>query len=401
MRRNYLVGSHRERAADLIFQSIRLNQQERFGALFFGEAAIDRQIFYPSEVLLDTDLLNLGKNDLLGLGYALQDILGAGTCVGGFACTQTTVPSLAVLVGPGRIYSLQNVDNTPYGSLPQDTSDQLIKQGIQLGSITLATPAPATAGQSINYLIEASYQDVDTTDVVPPFFNSANPQVPFSGLGNNGAPLPTQRKGTVVLTAKPGAAAATGSQTTPAPDSGFVGLYVVTVANGQASVTSTNITQLQTAPFLPSNLGSPLASNVNDAAPALLTSTVLANTGLALNLPVGSYDIEILLNIGGVTTGTQGVNLNTNNGTAVFGTGAASATVLGVLLGAVNGAAQNTTFNGSKSFAAISVLNNVDSVFIKYGITVTQAGTFILQAAQNSASGNAVRIYGFMKATRV
>lgn len=216
---------------------------------------MDRQILYPSEVLLDTDLLSMNKNPLVGLGYALQDILGAATCVAGFPCAQTTVASLAALVGPGRIYSLQVVDGTAYGSLPADTTDQLIKQGIQLGSVTLATPAPASAGQSINYLIEASYQDADTTPVVPPFYNAANPTVPFSGQNGNGAPLPTQRKGTVVVQAKAGAPAATGSQATPAPDAGFVGLYVVTVANGQATVTAANIAQAQNAPFIQSTLG--------------------------------------------------------------------------------------------------------------------------------------------------
>jgi hypothetical protein len=186
---------------------------------------------------------------MIGLGLALLDIIGSTTVVGGAACVPTSPASLAVSVGPGRIYSLENVDNTAYGSLAADTTDQIVKQGIQFGSVTLSTPAPTTTGQSINYLIEAAYQDVDTDDVVLNFFNAANPAVPFNGQNNSGAPLPTVRSGQLVLQAKAGIPATTGSQTTPSPDSGFVALYVVTVANGQTTVTSSNISLAAGAPF--------------------------------------------------------------------------------------------------------------------------------------------------------
>lgn len=189
------------------------------------------------------------RNAMVGLGLALLDSLGPMTFVSGLPCAQTATPSLAVLVGPGRIYSLQNVDNTAYGSVAADTADQIIKQGIQLGNVTLATAAPTTSGQSINYLIEASYQDSDTTNLVLPFYNSLNPLVAFSGQGNSGAPLPTQRKSLLVVQAKPGIPATTGTQTTPAADTGFVGLYVVTIANGQATVTNANISVAPGAPF--------------------------------------------------------------------------------------------------------------------------------------------------------
>jgi len=357
---------------------------------------LDRQIFYVSEVLLDTDLLNMSKNPMVGLGYALQDILGTGTGVSGFPCTATTVPSLAVMVGAGRIYSLQNIDGTAYGSLPADVTDQLIKQGIQQGSVTLATPAPAAAGQSINYLIEASYQDVDTTLVVPPFYNASNPSVPFSGENGNGAPLPTQRKGTVVLQAKAGAAAATGSQVTPAPDAGFVGLYSVTVANGQATVTAANIAQLQSAPFF-NPPGSPLVSHLG--ANFVSTSTALADTGLVVNLPVGTFAIEMFLNLNGTTSGTQGINLNALNGTAVF----AGNESLGTAVGSIAGTPNNTLFPGLESLSAISVAPTVDVLVIKFSVVVSAAGTLKLQASQHSASANAVNILqgSYMIATKV
>jgi hypothetical protein len=223
---------------------------------------LDRQIVYTQGLAQDTDILNTNKNALVGLGLLAQDILGTGTVVGGLPCTPTAPASLGVLIGPGRIYSMQNIDGTPYGSLPADVNDQILKQGIQLGNVTLATAAPATAGFSINYLVQAAYQDSDTNNVVLPFFNSNNPLGPsLNGQNNNGLPLPTKRQGLLVVQSKAGVPAATGTQVTPAPDAGFVGLYVVTVANGQASVTAANITQLQSAPFLQATLGNLTFSN--------------------------------------------------------------------------------------------------------------------------------------------
>jgi hypothetical protein len=204
---------------------------------------MDRLLVWPGAMPLDTDLLTTNKNALIGLGLLALDLLGSGTCVGGAACTPTAPASLGVLIGPGRIYSLQNIDGTPYGSLPADTTNQIVKQGIQFGNVTLATPAPTTTGQSINYLIEATYQDSDTTPVALPYYNASNPAQAFTTQN-------TKRQGLLVLQAKAGTAATTGSQTTPSADTGFVGLYVVTVAYGQTTVTSGNIATAAGAPLI-------------------------------------------------------------------------------------------------------------------------------------------------------
>lgn len=354
---------------------------------------MDRQILYPSQVLLDSDLLSMQKNSLVGLGYALADILGITTCVAGLPCTQTLVASLAVLVGPGRIYSFQNIDGTAYGSLPSDTANQIGKQGILQGNTTLATPAPVTAGQSINYLVEASYQDSDTTPVVSPFYNPTNPIVPFSGIGGLGAPTNTQRKGTLVLQIKAGTPATTGSQTTPAPDAGFVGLYAVTVANGQATVTSTNIAPIAGAPFLPANLGSPLISCQQTA--LLLTTTTLVNTGLSLPVAAGRYALDMLFVFNGVTTGTQGIQ---------FGfAGITGSSTIGAYSGRVNSAGVTGLWNGIPNFATIGLSTNLDSLMIRASLNVTLAGTLTIQAALNSASANGVQFgaASYMQATKI
>ena len=60
----------------------------------------------------------------------------------------------------------------------------------------------------------------------------------------------TERVQTVQLSVKPGPAVAIGSQSLPAVDAGWVGLYVVSVAYGQQAITAANITTLPTAPFV-------------------------------------------------------------------------------------------------------------------------------------------------------
>ena len=204
---------------------------------------------YPGQNPLETDLLNTNKNAMMGLAKLAAAVLGTSTLINGFATTQTVVPSLSVSVAAGEIYSMQNVDGTSYSSLPADVAHQILKQGMQLDPVTLATPAPTTVGQSINYLIEVSYQDEDTGQVVLPYYNASNPSQAYSGPAGTGASQATMRQGAVVVQAKAGIAAPTGTQTTPAPDAGFVGAYVVTVAFGATTVVNANISQYPGAPF--------------------------------------------------------------------------------------------------------------------------------------------------------
>jgi hypothetical protein len=222
---------------------------------------MDRQTVYAGQVPLETDLLNTNRNVLIAVGKMLSDMLGTSTYASGLGCVATAPASLNVQVQPGQLYALQNLDNTPYSSLAADTTHQIVKQGIALDATTLSCPAPTTAGFSINYLIEANYADVDTNAVVLPFYNASNPSQAYSGPGGNGQPSMTTRAGKVVLTLKAGVAAATGTQITPAVDPGCIGLWVVTVANGQSTITSANIAQYAGAPILPTSLLQSLITN--------------------------------------------------------------------------------------------------------------------------------------------
>jgi len=219
-----------------------------------------RPIIYTAEQVRSTDILFGFRHTMIAFSKLAAAMLGTSTCVNGFACTPTSPNTLTVNVGQGEIYSMAPVDATAYGVLPANTTDQILKQGIVLGTANLSCPAPTTVGFSINYLIEAEFQEVDANSVVLPFYNSANPSQPFSGQNNSGAPLPTERHGTCLLQVKAGAAAATGSQVTPSADAGFVGLWVVTVAYGQTGISGANIAQAAGAPFLTQNLQTILAA---------------------------------------------------------------------------------------------------------------------------------------------
>ena len=220
---------------------------------------MDRQIIYPGQIPLETDLLNTSRNILIALGKLAAVTVGTATVANGLAVTQTAVPSMAVTVAAGEIYALANLDGTAYSSLALDTTHQIVKQGIALDSQNLSIAAPTTPGQSVVYLIQATYQDVDATGVVLPYYNSSNPSVAYSGPSGSGTSQYTQRQGKVILSAKAGTPATTGSQVAPSADSGYIGLYTVTVAYGASTVVNANIALASGAPFV-SSLASHLAA---------------------------------------------------------------------------------------------------------------------------------------------
>jgi hypothetical protein len=211
---------------------------------------MDRIIVYPGALPLDSDVLNTNKNTMLALAGLLNATLGTTSTVAGLAGTQTTVPSLTINIGPGSITSLQNVDNTQYGSIALDTTDTIVKQGVNLTTTQLTLTAPGTAGFSQNYLIEASFVEADATPVALPYYNATNPAQPYSGPANTGATQNTLRTQRVLLQAVAGVAATTGTQTTPATGAGNVPLYVVTVAYGQTAITTAQIVAAPLAPFV-------------------------------------------------------------------------------------------------------------------------------------------------------
>ena len=84
-------------------------------------------------------------------------------------CSPTSPASLNVLVGPGEIYALENVDSAAYGSLAADLTHSIVKQGILLNALQFALTAPVTVGYSINYLIEAELSEAGAIVATRPF----------------------------------------------------------------------------------------------------------------------------------------------------------------------------------------------------------------------------------------
>lgn len=211
---------------------------------------MDRQIVYPASIPLDTDFLSLNRATMVAIGSLARAVLGKSAIADGLLCQPTTPASLTVTVGPGSITTLGALDSLSYGSLAADTTDQIVKMGINLGATSFTLTPPATSGQSIVYLIEASFVEQDATPVVLPYVNAADPSQPYSGPDNSGVAQNTQRLQRVQLQLKAGAAANTGSQTAPAVDSGWSGLYLITVNNGQTTITTASIAIHAAAPFL-------------------------------------------------------------------------------------------------------------------------------------------------------
>jgi len=212
---------------------------------------VDRNLVYPGAIPLDTDILSLNRNTMVALGFLTQACLGTNTVVDGLACTPTSPASLGVQIGPGSIGQLSVVDASAYGSLAADTSDALVKMGINLAAQTLTLQQPQlSSGQSIAYLIQATLNEEDDDPLVLAYYNASNPSQPFSGANGSNVAQKTLRRQVVELLAKPGAPATTGSQALPPVDNGWVGLYSVTIAYGQLAVTSSSIAVLPLAPFI-------------------------------------------------------------------------------------------------------------------------------------------------------
>ncbi|WP_369788053.1 hypothetical protein [Rouxiella sp. WC2420] len=214
---------------------------------------MDRQIVYPGAIPLDKDLLYTNKNTMIGLAKLSASLMGSSTYLRGLECTPSSPASMTVNIAEGEIYSLENIDGTAYSSLDADTVNSILKQGLILSATSFTLSAPATTGQSRNYLVQVTYTDIDTDSEVLPYYNSGNPSVAYSGPEGNGATQDTVRSGECSIALKAGVAAVTGTQITPATDNGYTAAWVITVPAGATTITTANISQAVSAPFIPAS----------------------------------------------------------------------------------------------------------------------------------------------------
>lgn len=283
---------------------------------------MDRQTVYAGQIPLETDVLLTNKNAMVGLAKLCAAVLGTNVVVNGFTCTPTTPASLNILITPGEVYQIENTEQSIWSSLAPDTHS-IIKQGILFDPATFGITPPGTVGFSQSFLIECQYQDIDAGSLVLPYFNAANPSVPFSGPGNAGTAQNTVRKGVAALQVKAGVAAATGSQVVPNPDAGWTSLFFVTLANGAATITSGNITQLPYAPFLLSTL-TDVPSNIQYGTWSYGDDVGTANNVVATLSPIPlSYrkGMHVRVKMLSAPTGASVVNFNTLGNKSVVKSG--------------------------------------------------------------------------------
>lgn len=275
---------------------------------------MDRQIVYPGAIPLETDLLNTNKYAMMGLAKLAAALMGSNTYLHGLACIPSSPASMVVNVAKGQIYSLQNVDGTAYSSLAADTTNTILKQGVILGSTAFTLTAPTTAGQSINYLIQIAYSDTDSGATVLPYYNAANPSVAYSGPNNAGTAQNTVRSGACTVALKAGVAATTGTQTTPAADTGYTAAWVITVAQGATTITASSIAVAANAPFLPAT---GIFSAVQQGA-----MTYAADTGAA-NAYAASFSPALPALVDGMRLTFKAKVANTGSSTLVVNGGSA------------------------------------------------------------------------------
>lgn len=246
---------------------------------------MDRNIVYPGSIPLDTDLLTVNRNTMIALGALAQAVLGSNTCIDGLICTPTSPPSMNIIVGPGSITQIGPIDTTAYGSIPADTTDLLVKMGINTGPQSFSLAPPQSVGQSMIYLIEAAFLESDLDPVVLPYYNAANPAQTFTGPGNSSTSQNTRRAQTVQLQLKSGVPANTGTQATPPADVGWTSLYQITVAYGQTQITTNAIQAVPTAPFLGWKLPA--------LRPGFGSGVLGFNTSGTFSVPAGVTQVEV------------------------------------------------------------------------------------------------------------
>lgn len=279
---------------------------------------MDRVIVYPGALPQTTDVLNTNKFAMVGQAYQNQAILGTNTVVSGLACTPTSpTADLHVTIDVGTIYQIDPTDTAAYGDLGSD-SKNIMKQGILNTPQQLTITPPGTAGFSQVYLVEAILNDVDAGLLTVSYYNSIPPNTPYAGPANSGTSNFTTRTCPCVISLKAGVPATTGTQVAPSSDAGFVGLYTITVVNGQTQITSSNIVQMVTAPFFPTLPSIPRnvqngswvwALDTGTANALVITPTNPQVTGLVAGM---GFRVKVLV----TNTGASTITIN---GSSVFG----------------------------------------------------------------------------------
>lgn len=340
---------------------------------------MDRTTAYTQALGRAADFLQGQQYAMVGEAWTNQGFLGTATAVDGFTCTPTGPASLNVLLTPGAVYSLANLEATSWSSLPADLTKSIMKQGLMQSNDQIGLTPPGTVGQSQNFLIEVQYADLDTNPVLLPYYNAANPTQPYQGPGNSGASQNTARLGIAAVQVKAGTAATTGSQTTPAADAGWTGIFVVTLAQGQTTITAGNISQLAAAPFIPVKLpGIPAAIQASNW--ISFDDTGTANALVITPVPaISAYAKYQRFQVKVANANTSTVTININglgakavtraDGSVCVAGDFAAAAVLGLVYDGAQFQIQNLAANNFQPRGATSLTSGSGNFTVPAGVT--------------------------------
>lgn len=207
---------------------------------------MDRPVIYAGqEQARSFDLLSGWLDEVEGLGQLLQGALGSSlTFVSGVKCTATGGTNLQL--SAGRLLTWAPIDPTTYGSLPLSTAQAYVSGVFPATQVTLAASGLAV-GLAQWCLIEATYSVVDDTPTDDPtggfllYYNSADLYSPLIGLHGNDLPQSTRRQAVSAIKLVYGATAILGAAVPPAPDAGYVPLYLILLTGGQTVIPQESI----------------------------------------------------------------------------------------------------------------------------------------------------------------
>lgn len=209
---------------------------------------MDRQIVYAGSIPLDTDLLQIQRHVMASIGALARAVIGDGGLVDGMACTPGG-GDYSVVVGRGSYSAVLSTDFAAFGAMPAD-STPIMQTALQPTDTVLQLGPPPTANLVTCWLIQARITAFDAGPVALPYWNAANPSVPFTGPGNSGVAQATQRLLRVALSAKPNVPQPFPIGTPPAADTGWLGLYAVTTFAGKPAIGAGDIVEAADAPTL-------------------------------------------------------------------------------------------------------------------------------------------------------
>ena len=329
-----------------------------------------RLIPYPAQIPLDTDILNVERWAVQGLGQLAGATHGFGvTAASGLVVTPGS--GLSVTVAPGAVLQTLATDATAYGSLAAD-ADLIVQQWLLDTATTVTVPGTATT-----YYVYVTQVTADDTPVVLPYYNASNPSQTYAGVGNGGATQPTRRAKTLTV-----------GIATSVP-SGSIQIATVLVPSGNATVATGNI----------SNIAGSTASPFWPTIPQLATrdsNLLVISSSTTFTVPAGISRIRVRMVGGGGGGGGTGT-VNTGGGSG--GGGGYAESILSVIPGQVYnvtigaagvGTAGSGTAGGTSSFSG----NGITAISATGGAAGSANSLTPAGGSGGSASGGTLLIAG-------